>query len=134
MTISKIVLVMLVTSVCSGCINSQRPKETVTGVSALIYRSSDLDAQLVSVRGWIEIEPETYRFWDSRAAMDNGHDQTQCVGVVLPQGINRAGLDRSEVVVQGTFVSDVSGKYLVLGGCQVRRFILVERIQRLEDR
>lgn len=97
-------------------------------IKELISEGDKLDGQKVRVRGWIEIESETFRFWESEVAMKDGGPRDECVGVVLPEGLDRKMFDEKHVVVTGTYISDISGKYVVLGGCKDRRFIFIDKI------
>lgn len=116
---------------CASCVNARSPGPSGISVGDLVSSTSELDGKQVVVQGWIEIEPETFRLWGTDEAMGKGLDDSQCVGITLPKGLDRKKLDRSRVVVSGRYVADISGRFIVLGGCRSRRFIFIERIDPL---
>ena len=112
----------------SACAISQ-PQSRIFSVEELAERSGELNGQFVKVRGWIEIEPETFRLWETAEAMDRGQNDKQCVGITVPKGLDIKKFDRSQVIVRGEYISDVSGRFVVLGGCRARQFILLTNVE-----
>ncbi len=115
--------------VLGACASAGLAREQVRNSNIETLDAGD-NGSRVQVRGWIEIDPETFRLWsseDKRETLEDAH----CIGVVIPKGTDRELLDRKDVIVTGQFIVDVTGEYVVLGGCRNRRFIFADEIRLL---
>lgn len=126
-----ILFILLMKSALIGCFaaESNENKNVDLSVKELILSRDSLNGHFVRVHGWIEIDPETFRLWGSQESMKNGIENGDCTGVVVPDGLIRKKYDGKHVIVYGEFISDIVGKYVVLGGCRRRSFIFVEKIE-----
>jgi len=120
---------LLMIAASGACASSHHSGPMILDVGELAERSGELDGQVVTVRGWIEIDPETFRLWETASAMERGKDEEQCVGISVPKGIDRKTFDRTQVIVHGQYVSDVSGRFVVLGGCRSGRFLILSSVE-----
>ena len=119
--------VFAVSCVLGACASADLSREQFMSSSIEALDAGE-NGRRVQVQGWIEIDPETFRLWSSegnREALEDAH----CIGVVIPPGADRELLDRQTVIVTGHFIADVTGEYVVLGGCRNRRFIFADEIR-----
>lgn len=124
-----ILFILLMIPASIGCFAVESNENVDLSVKELILLRDNLNGHFVRVHGWIEIDPETFRLWGSQESMKNGTENGDCTGVVVPDGLIRTKYDGKHVIVYGEFISDIVGKYVVLGGCRRRSFIFVERIE-----
>jgi hypothetical protein len=119
-----------VLAACAGNGPSTGPAPEQAKIASIEQLGSDEDGSRVQIQGWIEINPETFRLWSSEKKRESLED-AHCIGVVIPRGADRELLDRSDVIVIGHFIEDVTGDYVVLGGCRNRRFVFADEIRLL---
>lgn len=112
-----------------ACSSLGRSVSASLSVDELVSQNDALDNDNIKVHGWIEIDPETFRLWGSKQSMNMPLGKLDCVGIVLPDNVPRAKYERKKVIVSGKFVYDITGKYIVLGGCRERSFIFVNKIE-----
>lgn len=117
---------------CAGTGASTGPSPDQAKIASIEELGSGEDGSRVQVQGWIEINPETFRLWSSESKREALEDE-HCIGVVMPRGVDRELMDRSDVIVIGHFIADVTGEYVVLGGCRNRRFIFADEIRLLPN-